>query len=34
LPEEDAAKAAEITGGKVVGKIVEKGIRVRDLAIE
>jgi phosphoribosylformylglycinamidine cyclo-ligase len=34
LPEEDAAKAAEITGGKIVGKIVEKGIRVRDLVIE
>ncbi len=34
LPEKDAAKAAEITGGKIVGKIVENGIRVRDLVIE
>ena len=30
----DAEKAAEITGGKIVGKIVESGIRVRDLVIE
>jgi len=34
LPEKDAARAAEITGGKIVGKIVESGIRVRDLEIE
>ncbi len=34
LPEKDAARAAEITGGKIVGKIVENGIRVRDLEIE
>ncbi|HII01269.1 TPA: phosphoribosylformylglycinamidine cyclo-ligase [Methanosarcinaceae archaeon] len=34
LPEKDAARAAEITGGKIVGKIVESGIRVRDLVIE
>jgi len=34
LPEKDAARAAEITGGKIVGKIVESGIRVRDLIIE
>jgi phosphoribosylformylglycinamidine cyclo-ligase len=34
LPEEDATKAAEITGGKIVGKIVESGIRVRGLVIE
>jgi len=34
LPEKDAAKAAEITGGKIVGKIVESGIRVKDLVIE
>ncbi|MDA0524686.1 phosphoribosylformylglycinamidine cyclo-ligase [Methanococcoides alaskense] len=33
LPEEDAEKAAEMTGGKIVGKIVESGIRVRDLQI-
>jgi phosphoribosylformylglycinamidine cyclo-ligase len=34
LPEKDAAKAAEITGGKIVGKIVESGIKVKDLVIE
>ena len=34
LPEKDAARAAEITGGKIVGKIVESGIRVGDLVIE
>jgi phosphoribosylformylglycinamidine cyclo-ligase len=34
LPEKDAAKAAEITGGKIVGKIVESGIRFKDLVIE
>ena len=34
LPEGDAAKAAEITGGKVVGKIVERGIKVKDLVME
>jgi len=34
LPEKDAAKAAEITGGKIVEKIVESGIRVKDLVIE
>ena len=34
LPEEDAAKAAEITGGKIVGKIVESGIKVKDLVME
>ncbi|MGM0770793.1 MAG: phosphoribosylformylglycinamidine cyclo-ligase [Halobacteriota archaeon] len=33
LPEEDAEKAAEMTGGKIVGKIVESGIRVGDLKI-
>jgi len=33
LPEADAEKAAEMTGGKIVGKIVESGIRVRDLEI-
>lgn len=34
LPEADAEKAASMTGGKVVGKIVESGIKVRDLVIE
>ena len=34
LPEKDAARAAEITGGKIVGKIVESGIKVGDLVIE
>lgn len=34
LPEKDATKAVEITGGKIVGKIVESGIRVRDLVME
>ena len=34
LPEKDAARAAEITGGKIVGKIVESEIRVKDLVIE
>ncbi|SES76440.1 phosphoribosylformylglycinamidine cyclo-ligase [Methanococcoides vulcani] len=33
LPEEDARKAAEMTGGKIVGKIVESGIRVGELEI-
>ncbi|UGV40589.1 phosphoribosylformylglycinamidine cyclo-ligase [Methanococcoides orientis] len=33
LPEADAKKAAEMTGGKIVGKIVESGIRVGDLEI-
>jgi phosphoribosylformylglycinamidine cyclo-ligase len=34
LPEKDAARAAEITGGQITGKIVESGIKVRDLIIE
>lgn len=34
LPEDDAEKAASMTGGKVVGRIVESGIKVRDLVIE
>ena len=34
LPEADAEKAAGMTGGKVVGRIVESGIKVRDLVIE
>ena len=34
LPEKDAIKAAEITGGKIVGKIIESGIKVKDLVIE
>jgi phosphoribosylformylglycinamidine cyclo-ligase len=33
LPEQDANKVAEITGGKVVGEIVDSGIRVGDLEI-
>ena len=33
LPEDDAEKAAEMTGGKVVGRIVESGIMVSDLII-
>ena len=31
LPEGDAAKAADITGGKIVGEIVESGIRIKDM---
>ena len=34
LPEGDAEKAANMTGGKIVGRIVESGIKVRDLVIE
>ncbi len=34
LPEVNAEKAASMTGGKIVGKIVESGIKVRDLVIE
>ena len=34
LPEADAEKAANMTGGKIVGRIVESGIKVRDLVIE
>ncbi|MDD4497327.1 MAG: AIR synthase-related protein, partial [Methanosarcinaceae archaeon] len=34
LPEKDAKRAAEITGGKIVGKITESGIRVGKLVIE
>ena len=33
LPEEYAAKASEITGGKIVGKIVESGIKIKDMVI-
>jgi len=33
LPEDDAEHAARMTGGKVVGRIVESGIRVSDLVI-
>ncbi|MBN1134612.1 MAG: phosphoribosylformylglycinamidine cyclo-ligase [Methanosarcinaceae archaeon] len=33
LPEDDAEKAAEMTGGKIVGRIVESGIMVLDLII-
>lgn len=34
LPEGDAEKAASMTGGKIVGRIVESGIKVRDILIE
>ncbi|MFP4654110.1 MAG: phosphoribosylformylglycinamidine cyclo-ligase [Methanohalobium sp.] len=34
LPEEQADEAAEIVGGKVVGRIVESGIRVSDIVIK
>lgn len=33
LPEDDAERAAELTGGKVVGRISEGGIKVKDLVI-
>ncbi|MDI6888495.1 MAG: phosphoribosylformylglycinamidine cyclo-ligase [Methanocellales archaeon] len=33
LPEKDAKSALKITGGKIVGEVVEKGIMVRDLQI-
>ncbi|WP_340819256.1 phosphoribosylformylglycinamidine cyclo-ligase [Methanolobus sp. WCC4] len=33
LPEDQAEKAASMTGGKIVGRIVEKGIKVKDLVI-
>ena len=33
LPQEHAEKAASMTGGKIVGRIVEKGIKVKDLVI-
>ncbi|MDW7731027.1 MAG: phosphoribosylformylglycinamidine cyclo-ligase [Methanolobus sp.] len=33
LPPEQAAKAAEMTGGKIVGRIVESGIKVSNLVI-
>ncbi|WP_406659943.1 phosphoribosylformylglycinamidine cyclo-ligase [Methanolobus sp. ZRKC3] len=33
LPQDQAEKAAELVGGKVVGKIVESGIKVSDLVI-
>lgn len=33
LPEDQAQKAVDITGGKVVGRIVEKGIKVSGLVI-
>ncbi|HJH31562.1 MAG TPA: phosphoribosylformylglycinamidine cyclo-ligase [Methanosarcinaceae archaeon] len=34
LPENDAEKATSITGGKIVGRIVESGTKLRDLVIE
>jgi len=33
LPEQDAQRAAKITGGRVVGKISGSGIRVGELEI-
>ena len=33
LPQKDAAKAVELTGGKVVGRITKSGIRVKELTI-
>jgi phosphoribosylformylglycinamidine cyclo-ligase len=33
LPQDQAEKAASMTGGKVVGRITEKGIKVGDLVI-
>ncbi len=33
LPQEQAKKAADMTGGKIVGRITEKGIKVGDLVI-
>ena len=33
LPEQDAPRAAKITGGRIVGKIIGSGIRVGDLEI-
>jgi len=33
LPEQDAQRAAKISGGRIVGKIISSGIRVRELEI-
>ncbi len=33
LPKKDAAKAVEITGGKIVGSMIGSGIRVKGLTI-
>jgi len=33
LPEQDAQRAAKITGGRIVGKIISSGIRVGELEI-
>lgn len=33
LPQKDALKAVELTGGKIVGSIIESGIRVKGLTI-
>jgi phosphoribosylformylglycinamidine cyclo-ligase len=33
MPQKDAARAVELTGGKVVGRITESGIRVKELTI-
>lgn len=34
LPQQYAAKAVSLTGGKIVGKIVESGIKLKDLVIK
>ncbi len=34
LPEKDAPRAAEITGGRIVGEIVDSGIKVGDMEFE
>ncbi|MGP8321160.1 MAG: phosphoribosylformylglycinamidine cyclo-ligase [Methanosarcinaceae archaeon] len=34
LPKNDAKKAASMTGGKIIGRIVDRGIKVRNLIIE
>lgn len=33
LPEKDAARAVKLTGGKIVGRITESGIKVKELTI-
>lgn len=33
LPQKDAARAVELTGGKIVGRITESGIRVKELTV-
>lgn len=33
MPQKDAARAVELTGGKIVGRITESGIKVKELTI-